>query len=93
MKVYVMAWSYNHRGEFESGATVHRTLEAAVKDMKDCYKQAIINITPNGTHEELDTDECEEKLTEKIGGLKAYYYVERYPADSWEKAEVNEEEI
>ena len=86
MKVYALLWKYNHRGEFDAGVSLHTDKKQALNELKDCYEQAIHNITPNGTKEELDTDEYSE-------GETCYYYVERYPADSWESGEILEREI
>ena len=85
VKVYVLLWGYFHRGGVDSGYSIHTTKEEAIKELQGCYEQAVSNITPNDTHEELDMDEYD--------GTNGYYYVERYPADSWEKGEVHENEI
>ena len=91
-KVYVFEWSYNHRGEFDCGYEIYPTLEEAIKDMEDCYKQAIINITPNCKEEELDDNSYTLERT-KNAFEHGYYYVERYAADSWERGVIEEKTI
>ena len=85
MKIYVLLWKYNHRGEFDSGFIICNDKAEALGNLSSCYKQAIHNITPCGTHDELNIDDYSEK--------QMCYYVERYAADSWESGEVFEEEL
>ena len=91
-KIYIVNWCYNHRGQFDCGSNAHTTEKAALEDMRECYNQAIFNITPNGVETELDTnDYCE--IEKRVGGYCGWYDVERYAADSWERCEVVEKEI
>lgn len=89
MKVYVLLWKFNHKGEFDCGVSLHKTKKEAIDGLNGCYEQAIHNITPNGTKEELDMNECVIDADAQF----PYYYVERYAADSWEGAELREERI
>lgn len=83
-KIYILNWSYNHRGEFDCGVKVYTAKEAAFDNLKACYNQSIFNITPKGKKNELDMDEFDEH---------GCYYIERYAADSWERGEVIEQVV
>lgn len=89
-KIYVLQWSYNHRGEFDCDFEVYPNKEDALYNLKSYYKQAISNITPNNSEKELDIKDYNE---EEVNNCHGYYYVERYAADSWERGEIVEKTI
>ena len=86
-KVFVVLWSYNHKGEFDCGYTIHKTKKDAKAELEKCYNQAVQNISPEDGVYGLDLHEHEHNREVH------YYYVERYAADSWERGEIQENEI
>lgn len=86
-KVFILCWIYNHKNEIENGANVFTDKDKAVKALKRYYEQAILNITPNNKVEELSINDYD------FSAENAYYDIERYEADSWEKGWIDENEI
>lgn len=86
-KIFILKWSYNHKYEFENGADVFTDKKKALKALKEYYEQAILNITPSNNVEELTINDYDFSIE------NAYYNIERYEADSWERGWIDEKEI
>ena len=89
VKLYIVVWQSGHNGDFFAGAHACATKEDAKKVLKDFYRQAICNITPNNKEKELTVND--RKFDSNPD--QWYYYITREQADSWEKGEVYEQEL